>query len=81
MTATREADLPEGGKPLLTTVAIVASCLAFVVIGALQALYGPAIPALRDEFGISPAVAGLSSAPTSSAPSSACSSTTSCGAG
>ncbi|MEV7510390.1 MFS transporter [Streptomyces sp. NPDC091201] len=60
MTATREADLPEGGKPLLTTVAIVASCLAFVVIGALQALYGPAIPALRDEFGISPAVAGLS---------------------
>ncbi|MFF4445716.1 MFS transporter [Streptomyces sp. NPDC001502] len=60
MTATREADLPEGGKPLLTTVAIGASCLAFVVIGALQALYGPAIPALRDEFGISPAVAGLS---------------------
>ncbi|MFJ6483321.1 MFS transporter [Streptomyces sp. NPDC091682] len=60
MTATREADLPEGGKPLLTTVAIVASCLAFVVVGALQALYGPAIPALRDEFGISPAVAGLS---------------------
>lgn len=30
------------------------------MIGALQALYGPAIPALRDEFGISPAVAGLS---------------------
>ncbi|WP_301364625.1 MFS transporter [Streptomyces xanthophaeus] len=60
MTGTREADLPPGGKPLLTTVAIVASCLAFVVIGALQALYGPAIPALRDEFGISPAVAGLS---------------------
>ncbi|WKV70711.1 MFS transporter [Streptomyces sp. PCS3-D2] len=60
MTATTEADLPEGGKPLLSTVAIVASCMAFVVIGALQALYGPAIPALRDEFGISPAVAGLS---------------------
>ncbi|MFJ3722822.1 MFS transporter [Streptomyces sp. NPDC090045] len=60
MTTTREADLPEGGKPLLTTVAIVASCLAFAVIGALQALYGPAIPALRDEYGISPAVAGLS---------------------
>lgn len=48
------------GEALLTTVAIGASCLAFVVIGALQALYGPAIPALRDEFGISPAVAGLS---------------------
>ncbi|MFD4869757.1 MFS transporter [Streptomyces sp. NPDC058412] len=60
MTATSEADLPEGGKPLLTTVAIVASCLAFVLIGALQALYGPAIPALRDEYGISPAAAGLS---------------------
>ncbi|MFE6838556.1 MFS transporter [Streptomyces sp. NPDC057705] len=60
MTATSEAGLPGGGKPLLTTVAIVASCLAFVVIGALQALYGPAIPALRAEYGISPAVAGLS---------------------
>ncbi|WP_404953433.1 MFS transporter [Streptomyces sp. 147326] len=60
MTATCEADLSEGGKPLLTTLAIAASCLAFVVIGALQALYGPAIPALRDEYGISPAVAGLS---------------------
>ncbi|MEV7557471.1 MFS transporter [Streptomyces sp. NPDC089795] len=60
MTATHEAEPPEGGKPLLTPVAIGASCLAFVVIGALQALYGPAIPALRDAFGISPAVAGLS---------------------
>ncbi|WP_063755728.1 MULTISPECIES: MFS transporter [unclassified Streptomyces] len=60
MTATHEAGLPEGGKPLLTPVAIGASCLGFVVIGALQALYGPAIPALRDEFGIGPAVAGLS---------------------
>ncbi|MEU9161368.1 MFS transporter [Streptomyces sp. NPDC048424] len=60
MTVASEADLSGGGKPLLTTVAIVASCLAFVVIGALQALYGPAIPALRDEYGISPAVAGLS---------------------
>ncbi|WP_405833681.1 MULTISPECIES: MFS transporter [unclassified Streptomyces] len=60
MTVTSEAGLPEGGKPLLSTVAIVASCLAFAVIGALQALYGPAIPALRAEYGISPAVAGLS---------------------
>ncbi|MFE8944788.1 MFS transporter [Streptomyces sp. NPDC007856] len=31
-----------------------------MVIGALQALYGPAIPALRKDYGISPAVAGLS---------------------
>ncbi|MEU6865635.1 MFS transporter [Streptomyces sp. NPDC046876] len=63
MSATSEADLPEAGstgRPLLTTVAITASCAAFVVIGALQALYGPAIPALREEYGISPAVAGLS---------------------
>ncbi|MGW7458170.1 MFS transporter [Streptomyces sp. NPDC054797] len=60
MSATSEADLPEARRPLLTTVAIIASCLAFVVIGALQALYGPAIPALREEYGLSPAVAGLS---------------------
>ncbi|WP_369780137.1 sugar MFS transporter [Streptomyces sp. R33] len=60
MSSTSEADLPEAGRPLLTTVAIIASCVAFVVIGALQALYGPAIPALREEYGISPAVAGLS---------------------
>ncbi|MFF8268307.1 MFS transporter [Streptomyces sp. NPDC016562] len=60
MSATSEADLPEARRPLLTTVAIVASCVAFVVIGALQALYGPAIPALREEYGLSPAVAGLS---------------------
>ncbi|MEV0415173.1 MFS transporter [Streptomyces sp. NPDC050448] len=60
MSVTSEAGLPEAGRPLLTTVAIVASCAAFVVIGALQALYGPAIPALREEYGISPAVAGLS---------------------
>ncbi|MER7465373.1 MFS transporter [Streptomyces sp. NPDC097981] len=60
MSATSGADLPEAGKPLLTTVAITASCVAFAVIGALQALYGPAIPALREQYGISPAVAGLS---------------------
>ncbi|WP_063785002.1 sugar MFS transporter [Streptomyces sp. TP-A0356] len=44
----------------LTALAIVASCVAFVVIGALQALYGPAIPQLRKDFGVSPGVAGLS---------------------
>ncbi|WSP86988.1 MFS transporter [Streptomyces sp. NBC_01235] len=36
-----------------------ASCAGFVLIGALQALYGPAIPALRQEFGLSPSTAGL----------------------
>jgi fucose permease len=30
-----------------------------VVIGGLQALYGPAIPAFRDRFGVSPSAAGL----------------------
>ncbi|MFD8410256.1 MFS transporter [Streptomyces sp. NPDC059650] len=60
MSATSEADRPEvPGSRLLGPVAIAASCAAFVVIGALQALYGPAIPALREEYGISPAAAGL----------------------
>ena len=36
-----------------------ASCIGFVLIGALQALYGPAIPAFRAEFGLSPSAAGL----------------------
>lgn len=38
---------------------MVASCVGFVLIGALQALYGPAIPAFRAEFGLSPSAAGL----------------------
>ena len=40
-------------------VALAGSCGGFVVIGALQALYGPAIPAFRSRFGVTPAVAGL----------------------
>ncbi|MFK0256468.1 MFS transporter [Streptomyces sp. NPDC090445] len=60
MSATSEADLREAaGRSLLTPVAVAASCVAFVVIGALQALYGPAIPALREEYGIGPGAAGL----------------------
>ncbi|MFF4604733.1 MFS transporter [Streptomyces sp. NPDC001339] len=51
---------PQTSTPaMFTRPAVVASCAGFVVIGALQALYGPAIPALRTEFGITPAVAGL----------------------
>ncbi|WP_229695190.1 MFS transporter [Streptomyces lacrimifluminis] len=38
---------------------MVASCVGFVLIGVIQALYGPSIPALRDEFGLSPSAAGL----------------------
>jgi fucose permease len=43
----------------LTTVALIGSCAGFVIIGAMQALYGPAIPAFRATFGVSPSVAGL----------------------
>ncbi|WP_424858399.1 MFS transporter [Streptomyces sp. SAI-170] len=44
---------------MFSPAAVVASCAGFVLIGALQALYGPAIPALRREFGLSPSAAGL----------------------
>ncbi|MDW4906295.1 MFS transporter [Streptomyces sp. ADMS] len=45
--------------PVFSPAAVVASCVGFVLIGALQALYGPAIPAFRDEYGLSPSAAGL----------------------
>ncbi len=45
--------------PVFSTAAVVASCVGFVLIGVLQALYGPAIPAFREEFGLSPSAAGL----------------------
>jgi fucose permease len=45
--------------PVFTPTAVVASCVGFVLMGALQALYGPAIPALRKEFALSPSAAGL----------------------
>ncbi|MFH9887499.1 MFS transporter [Streptomyces luteogriseus] len=44
---------------MFSTAAVVASCVGFVLIGVLQSLYGPAIPALREEFGLSPSAAGL----------------------
>ncbi|MGW2616933.1 MFS transporter [Streptomyces sp. NPDC001500] len=44
---------------MFTAAATVASCAGFVLIGALQALYGPSIPSLREEFGLSPSAAGL----------------------
>ncbi|AZM56029.1 MFS transporter [Streptomyces sp. WAC 01529] len=53
---TREAAEP---PPLFSPFAVVASCVGFVLIGALQALYGPAIPAFRENFGLSPSAAGL----------------------
>lgn len=45
--------------PVFSPAAVVASCVGFVLIGALQALYGPAIPAFREDFGLSPSAAGL----------------------
>ncbi|MFD0305108.1 MFS transporter [Streptomyces sp. NPDC127119] len=45
--------------PVFSPAAVIASCGGFVLIGALQALYGPSIPALREEFGLSPSAAGL----------------------
>ncbi|MER5940461.1 MFS transporter [Streptomyces sp. NPDC001928] len=44
---------------IFSPAAVVASCVGFVLIGALQAFYGPAIPAFREEFGLSPSAAGL----------------------
>ncbi|NUR03039.1 MAG: MFS transporter [Streptomyces sp.] len=44
---------------LFSRPAAVASCLGFVLIGILQALYGPAVPGLRAQFNLSPSGAGL----------------------
>ncbi|MBB4786688.1 MFS transporter [Streptomyces rapamycinicus NRRL 5491] len=44
---------------LFSRAAVAASCVGFVLIGALQALYGPSIPALRDTYGLSPSAAGV----------------------
>ncbi|WP_435811996.1 MFS transporter [Streptomyces massasporeus] len=44
---------------MFSKAAVVASCVGFVLIGVLQSLYGPAIPAFRAEFGLSPSAAGL----------------------
>ncbi|MFE3882255.1 MFS transporter [Streptomyces lydicus] len=44
---------------MFSTVALVASCVGFALIGALQSFYGPAIPALRGAFGLTPSAAGL----------------------
>ncbi|GLP69583.1 hypothetical protein TUSST3_62050 [Streptomyces sp. TUS-ST3] len=50
---------PARTAPVFSPAAVVASCVGIVLIGALQALYGPAIPAFRREFGLSPSGAGL----------------------
>ncbi|MCX5208880.1 MFS transporter [Kitasatospora sp. NBC_00240] len=58
-TVRRAAAAAPAQVALFSPAAVVASCVGFVLIGALQALYGPAIPALREEFGLSPSAAGL----------------------
>ncbi|MDX3231484.1 MFS transporter [Streptomyces sp. ME19-01-6] len=50
---------PDDRTPLFSRAAVVASCVGFILIGALQALYGPSIPAFRDEYGLTPSTAGL----------------------
>ncbi|ULR54148.1 MFS transporter [Streptomyces deccanensis] len=50
---------PAPGARVFSPAAVVASCVGFVLIGVLQALYGPAIPALRDTYDLSPSAAGL----------------------
>ncbi|WAZ25784.1 MFS transporter [Streptomyces cinnabarinus] len=46
-------------RQVFSPTAVVASCAGFVLLGVLQALYGPAVPAFREEFGLSPSGAGL----------------------
>ncbi|MEV5146377.1 hypothetical protein AB0L14_18545 [Streptomyces sp. NPDC052727] len=50
---------PTAAGRLFSRPAAVASCVGFVLIGMLQALYGPAVPGLRAEYGLSPSGAGL----------------------
>ncbi|WP_030953268.1 MFS transporter, partial [Streptomyces sp. NRRL S-481] len=50
---------PTPPAAVFSKAAVVASCVGFVLIGALQALYGPGIPGFREEFGLSPSAAGL----------------------
>ncbi|MFJ1997357.1 MFS transporter [Streptomyces asiaticus] len=50
---------PPPPQQLFSRAAVAASCGGFVLIGALQALYGPSIPALRDTYELSPSAAGM----------------------
>ncbi|WP_340385103.1 MFS transporter [Streptomyces sp. SS7] len=51
-------DLLPDFLPAFRPAAVAAACGAFALMGALQAFYGPAIPALREEFGLSPSATG-----------------------
>lgn len=45
--------------PLFTPREVAAAFAAFALLGAINAFYGPSIPALRNRFGLAPAQAGL----------------------
>ncbi|MFC4907637.1 MFS transporter [Actinomadura gamaensis] len=47
------------GPTRLDRTAVAGMCVSFTVIGVLQALYGPAAPAMRERFGISSGAVGL----------------------
>lgn len=49
----------DGPGRLFGTAATVAACVGFVLLGALNAFFGPSIPALRSRFGLAPAEASL----------------------
>jgi MFS transporter, FHS family, glucose/mannose:H+ symporter len=46
-------------RPLFTRREVTAAFAAFALLGAINAFYGPSIPALRSRFGLAPAQAGL----------------------
>lgn len=50
---------PDSRPTRLTRRAVAGMCLSFIVIGALQAMYGPAIPAMRHRFGLSSGAVGI----------------------
>jgi len=54
-----ENEHDETAARLFSPAATVAACAGFVLLGALQAYYGPSIPALRTRFGLAPSGAGL----------------------
>jgi len=58
--APRTSEEVTSNPPIFTGTAIVASCVGFLVIGALQAVYGPAIPTFQQKFGVTAGGAGLS---------------------
>ncbi|MEV5572114.1 MFS transporter [Spirillospora sp. NPDC052269] len=55
----RAAPARDRGPTSFDRTAMAGMCVSFVVIGVLQALYGPAAPAMRERFGLSSGAVGL----------------------